>query len=407
MKNIQMLFLGIFFCYSTLASAQQMSKSKFDELWNKAEKGKIEAIDVTKSLEQGNPLKKLNNKEADAFLTQPIVNGKPLEVKPKIQEPIKTKEVIIVNPTKPDKATKQIEYVAPKQVEAKETKTIEIVTPKKTVVKEDFSTQPIVKEKKNIATPTVAEKPTPASTPIINNKIDTSKSFKKFSFETTPVINNNASYTRKNEPLPKSKEQIESEIPVNKTSFSPNAGIVTESLSTFEIEADVVRQANKRRADSILQSLNISTVTVAPNEFVDIYVSGGGVLASGNSKQYEHISILHSGTIQIEYKTVSAGVQRIEKNISKEALIKLAQYIADLGFFKFNKEYNCAENDITCAQRLAKNPPVVPLEVAVTIGQQRNKIKIALFAPSVEKNLVNYPPNLEKIVSAIYAVIGR
>ena len=67
MKNIQMLFLGIFFCYSTLASAQQMSKSKFDELWNKAEKGKMEAIDVNKSLEQGNPLKKLNNKEADAF----------------------------------------------------------------------------------------------------------------------------------------------------------------------------------------------------------------------------------------------------------------------------------------------------------------------------------------------------
>lgn len=88
-------------------------------------------------------------------------------------------------------------------------------------------------------------------------------------------------------------------------------------------------------------------------------------------------------------------------------MTKLAQYIVDMGFLDFNKEYDCAEEDEACNQRFSKSPQVVPLEISLTAGQRKNKVKVAIYAPKVEANLVHYPTNLEKIMNAIYTIVEK
>ena len=280
--------------------------------------------------------------------------------------------------------------------------------PKKLISGDDFSTQPIVKGKKALT----EIKEETYTKPVKKAVLDTSKNFKEFTFEGTPVVNKSASYTRKDEPMPKSKEQIDDEIPVNRkpnnTNVDKDNSFMKEAYAQYDKEADSLHTANKRRLDSIMQALNIKVpVVINPTEFIDIYVNGGGTIADGNSKLYDRISILHTGIVQREYKTKNDGVQRSEKKISKDELTKLAQYIVDMGFLDFNAEYDCADEDAACNQRFSKSPQVVPMEVSLTAGQRKNKVKVSIFAPKTEKNLVNYPANLEKIMNAIYTIVEK
>ncbi len=433
-KKIVSVFVIMLFAAISV-NAQSTGNSSFDELWNKASKStgsakdlnkqeqeKIKSVDI-KDKSNFNPNgKPIDTTDLDKLSTQPIVKGSKSTEKPKeakITLPAKTdvknvdvaKEPMkpIVKETKKEEVKTEVKkvIVEEKKVEKPVTKVVE---PAKPVVKkeEDFSSQPIVKGK--TTKPETVVKPavtTPAKT-----KLDTSKNFRDFTFETSPVVGNSASYNRKNEPLPKTKEQIEEEIPVNRKPNNTNvnsAGInVKEAYAQYDKEADSLHTANKRKLDSIMKSLNIKVpIVINPADFIDIYVKGGGVILNNDSKLSDNISILHTGLIQREYKTKNDGVQRTEKKISKDELTKLAQYIVDMGFFDFNEDYDCADNDAACNARLAKTPQAVPMQISLIVGSQKNKVNIALYAPKTEKNWVNYPTNLEKIMNAIYTIVEK
>ena len=407
-KVIITLIIGICFYTSGMAQKQPISKKQFDELWNKAdsstkiviktgnstkdlnalERDNIKAVDI-KQKTVTNPnynFKKVDTSNLEELSTQPIVKGSGSKTK----TTTKPKEAVITNipsKVKDTLVTKVKETIPVKVTETKE--------PKKLISGDDFSTQPIVKGKKAVT----EIKEETYTKPVKKAVLDTSKNFKEFTFEGTPVVNKSASYTRKDEPMPKSKEQIDDEIPVNRkpnnTNVDKDNSFMKEAYAQYDKEADSLHTANKRRLDSIMQALNIKVpVVINPTEFIDIYVNGGGTIADGNSKLYDRISILHTGIVQREYKT-------------KNELTKLAQYIVDMGFLDFNAEYDCADEDAACNQRFSKSPQVVPMEVSLTAGQRKNKVKVSIFAPKTEKNLVNYPANLEKIMNAIYTIVEK
>ncbi len=457
MKKIIILVL-VCIVINTLCVAQgsNVSKKQFDELWSKAdssiknavktgsatkdlnalERDKIESVDI-KDKPNFNPNGKgIDTSNLEDFSTQPIVKGSKIVEKPnqvKIILPAKTtvkkvdvaneemkpivKEVDIVKePVKT--VVKKTEVVKESikpiikeeiKVEKKMEKPVIKIEESKTIIKinvEDFSTQPIVKGKSTqveIAKPIIETK---------KSKLDTTKNFKDFTFETQPIVGNNASYNRRNEPLPKTKEQIDDQIPVNRKSNNTNVNSmninVKDAYAQYDKEADSLHTANKRRLDSIMKSLNISVpIVINPNDFIDIYVKGGGVILNSNSKLSDNISILHTGLLQREYNTKNDGVQRAEKKISKDELTKLAQYIVDMGFFDFNEDYDCADEDAACNARLTKSPQPVPLQISLIVGARKNKVNIAFYAPSTEKNWVNYPTNLDKIMNAIYTVVEK
>ncbi len=441
MKRIQhiTLLVALISLHSFALAQKTISKSKFDELWNKAdssnkagnhhsitkslnaaEQEKINAIDVKEKKAVNPNYKPIDTSNLEMFSTKPIVKGasgkeniQPKQAKIILPEKTKTTDKKaaetakkIVTETKPIiKETKPV--VPEKNIEInKNTKPTSAAptTTSTTKKSEDFSTKQIVKGK------TIEATPQPKSTP--KYKIDTTKDYRNFTFDTKPIINNNASYTRKDEPLPKSKMQIDEEIPVNRMPNNTNIGkdnaFLKEAYASYDREADSLHSANKKRLDSIMQALNIKVpVVINPTEYIDIFVSGGGTLKDNNSKQYDRIFIQNSGLIQREYKTKNAGVQRLEKKISKDELSKLAQYIVDMGFLDFAAEYDCADDNTSCNQRFSKMPSLVPLEMTLSVGQRKNSIKVSIYAPETEGNLVGYPTNLEKIMKAIYTIVEK
>lgn len=447
-KSISLFSAIVWMMCTTFAQQSQgsLSKKQFDELWNKAdssakiimktgnptkdlnaaEKNNIQSIDV-KQKPLTNPnytFKKIDTSNLEELSTQPIIKGSAVKTKnsaktkdtdvSKVETPaLKTVESVKQTTkqdkeetSKPKEVVKQPETV--KNTAIKETKPVETPVIKKEITTDDFSTQPVIKGKKSSSVETPAE----TVVPVKKYVVDTTKKVREFTFETSPVINKNASYSRKDEPMPKSQEEIEDAIPVNRkpnnTNVEKDNSFMKEAYAQYDKEADSLHSANKKRLDSIMQALNIKVpVVINPTDFIDIYVNGGGALTDGNAKQYDRISILHTGIVQREYKTKNDGVQRTEKKISKDELTKLAQYMVDMGFLDFNSEYDCSDEDAACNQRFSKSPQLVPLEVSLTAGQRKNKVKVSIYAPKTELNLVNYPSNLEKIMNAIYTIVEK
>jgi hypothetical protein len=346
-------------------------------------------------------IKVMLNKE-DKVIVKPESKTK-IEVK---QKSLDTLKALL----KSDQVLKKEDKIMPpvvKQVEKRDVPVAPVIAPKP---KDDFSTQPIVKGKK--ATPLDEVPSSTEVAPVKKFSIDTSKGFKDFTFETTPVVNKNATYNRRSEPLPKTKEQTEEEIPVNRKSASgaieKDNSVVKETYAQYNKEADSIRLANKRVLDSVMKALKIKVpVIVNPSDYIDIYVSGGGLIQNDNAKLYDHISILHTGVVQREYKSKAEGIQRMEKKISKDELVKLAQYIVDLDFMDMERDYDCQDADNLCNTRLMQSPQPIPLEITATIGDKKNKVQVSIFAPKAEKNWVNYPSNLEKIMNAILAITEK
>jgi len=169
--------------------------------------------------------------------------------------------------------------------------------------------------------------------------------------------------------------------------------------------ADSIRNANKHWLDSTLSSLpKKKPVIIHEDDEIEIFVSGGGLYGGVNPKLFDRLTIHQSGLAHREFKTKLQGEQIEEKKLSREELRQLAQFIIDMGFFEFNKMYDCQAQDLNCRSRMKSDPEPVPLTVSVAIGARRNKIYVTFFAPKIEGNYVNYPINLEKIVAAIYAV---
>lgn len=426
MKKItSILTLIIFTVLLEFVYAQEtLSKKQFDELWNKADsieksnekngtsitkklniaaQEKMNNVDLTKkNIINRNNTNPLDSTDFKIFSTSPIINGTPAgkDVKPR-QAKIKLDDVKQTQETPAPTKT----VVTP--VEKPKEKSVVPTTTK--IDREDFSTKPIIKGSKTKETMPTKSVVNPVKK---TYSFDTTKNFRDFTFDTKPIINNNATYERRNEPLPKSKEQIEDEIPVNKPNNTFNTEKENVSLKNayaqYDKEADSLHSASKRRLDSIMAALNIKMpIVINPNDYMEIYMSGGGTLSSNSSKIIDKIYIQNSGLIQREYKTKNSEIQRIEKKISKDELSKLVQYIVDLGFLDFNDEYDCADNDSECNQRFSKSPQVVPFEISLTVGQKSNKINVSIYAPETEKNYVNYPENLEKITKAIYTIVER
>jgi hypothetical protein len=223
------------------------------------------------------------------------------------------------------------------------------------------------------------------------SKFDTSKNFKDFSFETTPIVNGNATYNKPNPTKAVKANEIDEKIPVNKTltlKTTSTEGVLAKSnYSEFSKDAEIVRKNNDKKLDSVLKTMQLNIpVQFNPNDYIDIYINGGCVLIDNDSK---------------------AGDQRVEKNISREQLVKLAQYIIDLGFFDFKESYDCFENDAACNERLTTNPVALPLQITITIGERKSKVYVAIYSPKSEKIWVNYPSNLDKIMAAIYSVVEK
>ncbi|MFN8284901.1 MAG: hypothetical protein U0U67_16885 [Chitinophagales bacterium] len=407
-------YLLPFVCFMLTFTSK--AQSGFDALWKKYDS--IQKVDAAKK----------NPKVSEDYKSIPTIDAR--KEAPKADSVVKQKTTETINKTtevinkakeapKNDSVKIKEKIVETKAIPAVKTKT----TKEDSLLKNKLADKSVLITKpKQITEKPVLEKPvvkTPAKTsiteeikPVKKSNFDTTKNFKDFSFETTPIVNGNATYNKPDPVKPIGANEIDEKIPVNKTITSKESTkedvLAKSNYSAFSKEAETIRRNNDRKLDSVLKTMQLNIpVQFNPNDYIDIYVNGGSVLKDNNSKMYDRISILNAGRIHREYKTKNAGDQRVEKNISREQLVKLAQYIIDLGFFDFKASYDCDPNDAACNERLTKNPVALPLQITVTIGERKSKVYVAVYSLKSEKNWVNYPDNLDKIITAIYSIVEK
>lgn len=315
------------------------------------------------------------------------------EVKIPITKPIENKKADTIQTTKPVSNSVIISKI--------DTIKKEVIQQPLSKPESDFSTQPITKTSKETIKNEIED------IAIQNkNQLDSikDKPLKDFYFETQPLINKNGKVVA-GESAKQAEIKAPTEIKPNYTAEELAEQLKKEKYNQYLREADSIRFSNQKMLDSLLATLNVKVpVEVKPKDYIEIYVSGGGLTGGLNSKTYDRTIFYPNGLIQREYHSKLGGVVKYEKKISKEELTQLAQFIVDLGFFDFEDEYECAKDDVACKYRMTQNPSPIPLTITVAVGVRRKNIDIDFFAPRMEQNWVNYPKNIEKILNAIYSL---
>jgi hypothetical protein len=141
---------------------------------------------------------------------------------------------------------------------------------------------------------------------------------------------------------------------------------------------------------------------ISTDDYMEIFISGGGFKNGVDARLHDRIMINNAGYVESYYESEISGVKSTSKIVKKEELAALIKWIAEKGFFSFEKEYTCNEANIECAKRLERNPQPIPLKIVVAVGERRNVVVLPIFAPNIEKNYIEYPKELIQIVEAIY-----
>jgi hypothetical protein len=180
--------------------------------------------------------------------------------------------------------------------------------------------------------------------------------------------------------------------------ISNNTNSITLSASiNSEFESVTSEDANTVNIRNIKYSFKAHKT-----DYIEIFVSGGGLQAGINPKLRDQIIFHNSGLVQKEYESKLGGKVSTQKKISREELMELASFIMNEGFFSLEKEYACGEDDEVCKDKILMGPKPIPLTMVIVVGQYRHNVSIPVYAPDRYKDIGNYPESITNILNTIY-----
>jgi len=148
------------------------------------------------------------------------------------------------------------------------------------------------------------------------------------------------------------------------------------------------------------------TVPKENTPYISIEVIGGGFYGGINPTYRDYIHIKNDGRLIKEYKNRENGLVVTKRNIPREELEKFAEYVVAQDFFNMKRIYDC-ETEL-CQNRKRKKPSPTPLRLAVAYKDQRKVVTISIFGKDNRQiQYVDYPPALDKIISAIQKMALR
>jgi hypothetical protein len=137
--------------------------------------------------------------------------------------------------------------------------------------------------------------------------------------------------------------------------------------------------------------------------FIEISLVGGGIYGGDNPTTENKRVIENDGRILIKLKQLRTGERNEILFTSRAEVKQLAKFIRDHGFFAMKDLYDCGASDGKCEQRKKKYPRPVPLRINVAIGNSEKQVTVTIY----EMGMVDYPDELEAIVSRIDGVISQ
>ncbi len=143
-----------------------------------------------------------------------------------------------------------------------------------------------------------------------------------------------------------------------------------------------------------------------PPTYINIELVGGGFYGGIDPVLKDFIHIKTDGRLIKEFQSENTGLLITKKNIPREELEMFVEYLVKQGFFNFNRVYEC--EDELCFKRKNIKPTPIPLRIAVTYGNRRKIISIAIWGKDDRgMQYVQYPAALDNIIDAIQRMAHR
>ncbi len=140
--------------------------------------------------------------------------------------------------------------------------------------------------------------------------------------------------------------------------------------------------------------------------YIYIELIGGGFYGGIDPVLKDYIVIKNDGRLIKEFESVHNGLVVTRKYIPRQELEAFARFILSQGFFEMERMYDCQSH--LCAQRKLRQPRPIPLRLAVTYGQRRKVVTVAIWGKDDSGiQYVDYPPALDAIVDAIQRMASR
>ncbi len=167
---------------------------------------------------------------------------------------------------------------------------------------------------------------------------------------------------------------------------------------------------NKKKKDwlAMLKRKNRKPETPAapPPTYISVELIGGGYYGGIDPVLKDFIQIKTDGRLIKEFHSVHNGLLVTKKNIPRQELEMFADYVLKQGFFNFDRAYDCP--DQRCQKRKGGKPTPIPLRLAITYGEHKKMVTIAIWGQdNLGIKYVDYPPQLDNIIDAIQRMANR
>ena len=138
---------------------------------------------------------------------------------------------------------------------------------------------------------------------------------------------------------------------------------------------------------------------------IEIQLVGGGYFGGIDPVLKDYIHIKPNGRLIREIETMQKGLTKSSKDISREDMEKLVEFIEKKGYFELDKTYDCTDGN--CLRRKKDKPTPVPLTLVVRHGNKRKVVVITIYGQDGKRGkYVKYPPEIDTIIDNIRLLAG-
>lgn len=185
----------------------------------------------------------------------------------------------------------------------------------------------------------------------------------------------------------------------DETKFFDGENIDIEAFA--DIEGKVVEEGKKEKPKKVMDDI---TPTAPPA--IEIQLVGGGYFGGIDPVLKDYIHLKPNGRLIREVETVQNGLRKTSKDISREDMEKLIEFIETKGFFDLDNTYDCTDGN--CQSRKKLKPTPVPLTLVIRHGGKKKVVVVTVYGQDGKRGkYVNYPPEIDIIIQNIRLLAGE
>ncbi len=172
-------------------------------------------------------------------------------------------------------------------------------------------------------------------------------------------------------------------------------------IEGFADLAEISNEAAKK--EKAKKKMNDITPPAPPA--IEIQLVGGGYFGGLDPVLKDYIHLKTNGRLVREVETMQNGLQKSAKDIPREDMEKLIEFIEKKGFFDMSSTYDCTSGD--CQRRKKAKPTPVPLTLVVRHGNKKKVVVITVYGQDDRRGqYVDYPKELDLIIQNIRLLAG-